>query len=109
MDVSIKAILSIIGAKSSMLKPPENNDNGRDESARTTNLNSKRGSEMKKVPLYINGEFVQSKTDKWIDVTNPATQEVIAQAPCATQDEMKQAVESAQKAFLTWKEVAVSE
>lgn len=64
---------------------------------------------MKKVPLYINGEFVQSKSDKWIDVTNPATQEVIAQVPCATQDEMKQAVESAQKAFLTWKEVAVSE
>lgn len=64
---------------------------------------------MKKVPLYIDGEFVQSQSDKWIDVTNPATQEVIAQVPCATQDEMKQAVESAQKAFLTWKEVAVSE
>ncbi|WP_417664056.1 CoA-acylating methylmalonate-semialdehyde dehydrogenase [Pseudidiomarina donghaiensis] len=64
---------------------------------------------MKKVPLYIDGEFIQSQSDKWIDVTNPATQEVIAQVPCATQDEMKQAVESAQKAFLTWKEVAVSE
>ncbi|PTB93039.1 methylmalonate-semialdehyde dehydrogenase (CoA acylating), partial [Marinobacter sp. Z-F4-2] len=64
---------------------------------------------MKKVPLFINGEFVQSKSDRWIDVTNPATQEVIAQVPCATQDEMDAAVASAKKAFLTWKEVPVSE
>ncbi|KFZ29571.1 methylmalonate-semialdehyde dehydrogenase [Pseudidiomarina atlantica] len=63
----------------------------------------------KKVPLYIGGEFVQSKSDKWIDVTNPATQEVIAQVPCATQDEMAAAVASAKQAFLTWKEVPVSE
>src|SRR5690554_1496540 len=64
---------------------------------------------MKKVPLYIHGEFVQSQSQNWIDVTNPATQEVIAQVPCATQDEMKEAVASAQQAFLSWKEVAVSE
>lgn len=64
---------------------------------------------MKKVPLYIDGEFVQSQSQNWIDVTNPATQEVLAQVPTATQDEMKKAVASAQQAFLTWKEVAVSE
>ncbi|WP_127346433.1 CoA-acylating methylmalonate-semialdehyde dehydrogenase [Pseudidiomarina mangrovi] len=64
---------------------------------------------MKKVPLFIGGEWVQSKTDRWIDVTNPATNEVIAQAPVATQEEMLAAVESAKQAFLTWKEVAVPE
>ena len=32
----------------------------------------------KKVPLYIDGEFVASKSEQWIPVTNPATQEVIA-------------------------------
>lgn len=63
----------------------------------------------KKVPLYINGEFVQSKTDQWIPVTNPATQDVIAEAPVATQSEMDAAVNSAKEAFDTWKEVAVSE
>lgn len=63
----------------------------------------------KKVPLFIDGEFIQSTTDQWIDVTNPATQEVIAQAPVATLDEMQRAVASAKKAFLTWKEVPVSE
>jgi malonate-semialdehyde dehydrogenase (acetylating)/methylmalonate-semialdehyde dehydrogenase len=64
---------------------------------------------MKKVPLFIGGEWLQSQTDRWIDVTNPATNEVIAQAPVATQAEMLAAVESAKKAFLTWKEVAVPE
>lgn len=63
----------------------------------------------KKVPLYIDGEFVASKSEQWIPVTNPATQEVIAQVPVATQSEMEGAVESAREAFKTWKEVPVSE
>lgn len=64
---------------------------------------------MKKVPLFIGGEWVQSQTDRWIDVTNPATNEVIARAPVATQAEMQAAVATAKKAFLSWKEVAVPE
>ncbi|RUO77296.1 CoA-acylating methylmalonate-semialdehyde dehydrogenase [Idiomarina seosinensis] len=63
----------------------------------------------KKVPLYIDGEFVASKSEQWIPVTNPATQEVIAEAPVATQSEMDAAVNSAREAFKTWKEVPVSE
>lgn len=63
----------------------------------------------KKVPLFIDGEFVQSSSNQWIDVTNPATQEVIAQVPCATDDEMNRAIASANEAFKTWKEVAISE
>ncbi|RUO80534.1 methylmalonate-semialdehyde dehydrogenase (CoA acylating) [Idiomarina tyrosinivorans] len=63
----------------------------------------------KKVPLLIDGEFVASSTSNWIPVTNPATQEVIAEAPCATQSEMDAAVASAREAFQTWKEVPVSE
>ncbi|RUO65580.1 methylmalonate-semialdehyde dehydrogenase [acylating] [Pseudidiomarina planktonica] len=64
---------------------------------------------IKRVPLYINGEFVQSKSAEWISVTNPATQEVLAEVPCATQAEMEAAVASAKEAFLTWKETPVSE
>jgi malonate-semialdehyde dehydrogenase (acetylating)/methylmalonate-semialdehyde dehydrogenase len=63
----------------------------------------------KKVPLYIDGEFIASKSEQWIPVTNPATQEVIAEVPVATQGEMEAAVESAREAFKTWKEVPVSE
>ena len=53
----------------------------------------------KQVPLFIGGEFVQSKTDQWIPVTNPATQEVIAQVPCTTDEEMEAAIASAAKTF----------
>ncbi|EKE84880.1 CoA-acylating methylmalonate-semialdehyde dehydrogenase [Idiomarina xiamenensis] len=62
-----------------------------------------------RVPLFIAGEFTQSNSQQWIDVTNPATQEVIAQVPCATQDEMDAALASAEKAFQSWKETPVSE
>lgn len=64
---------------------------------------------MKNVPLYLAGEFVQSQTNDWIDVTNPATNEVIAKAPCTTQSEMDLAIKSAGEAFQTWKEVPISE
>jgi len=64
---------------------------------------------MKNVPLYLAGEFVQSRTNEWIDVTNPATDEVIAKAPCTTSEEMDQAIRFAGEVFKTWKEVPVSE
>ncbi|MEE2003276.1 CoA-acylating methylmalonate-semialdehyde dehydrogenase [Alkalimonas sp. MEB108] len=63
----------------------------------------------KQVQLFIDGAFIDSTTEQWIPVTNPATQEVIAQAPCATADEMSRAIESAKEAFKSWKEVPVSE
>ena len=59
---------------------------------------------MKQVPLFINGEWVISKSTRLIDVTNPATQEVIAQVPCATMDEMQKAISSAKETFKVWKD-----
>ncbi|MFW7523482.1 CoA-acylating methylmalonate-semialdehyde dehydrogenase [Vibrio ostreicida] len=61
------------------------------------------------VPLYIGGEFCQSQTEQWVEVTNPATSEVIARVPCATEQEMEQAISNAQAVFHTWKNVAVSD
>ena len=62
-----------------------------------------------KVPMLINGEMVLSSSQNWIDVTDPATQNVIASVPCATSQEVDQAVASAQAAFELWKEVPVSD
>lgn len=59
------------------------------------------------VPQLIAGEFAQSQSDTWIDVTNPATQEVIAKVPCATPQEIQAAMTSAQETFETWRDVAV--
>ncbi len=64
---------------------------------------------MHKVPLYIGGEMRQSETSQWLDVVNPANQEVLAQVPMATEAEVTEAIASAKEAFQTWKEVPVSE
>jgi len=61
------------------------------------------------VPLLINGEFINSKSTQLIDVTNPATQEVIAQVPCATDEEVNNAIETAKDAFALWKEKSVGD
>ena len=61
----------------------------------------------KRVPLLLAGEFQQSATQSWIPVTNPATQEVIAEVPNTTADEMTQAIASAKEAFKAWRDTPV--
>ena len=63
---------------------------------------------MHHVQQLINGQFVQSKTDEWIDITDPATQEVIAKVPQTTNDEINQAVAAAQTAFETWRKTPIT-
>ena len=55
------------------------------------------------VKLLINGQFVESRTNEWRDVVNPATQEVVSRVPFATADEINAAVAAAKEAFKTWK------
>lgn len=62
---------------------------------------------MQVVPLFINGKFVQSKTQNFRDVVNPATQEVLAKVPFATKDEVDAAVSAASEAFKTWKKTPI--
>jgi malonate-semialdehyde dehydrogenase (acetylating)/methylmalonate-semialdehyde dehydrogenase len=57
---------------------------------------------IKEIPLIIGGEKIRSKTDVWLDVLNPATQEVVARVPMATTEEVAAAVASAEQAFITW-------
>ncbi|MBI0329049.1 CoA-acylating methylmalonate-semialdehyde dehydrogenase [Burkholderia plantarii] len=56
-----------------------------------------------KVPLLIDGEFVESSTSEWRDIVNPATQEVLARVPFATVDEVDAAARAAHAAFSKWK------
>ena len=62
---------------------------------------------LEKINMYIDGKAVVSQSEQWLDVTNPANQEVLYQVPCATSEEMEQAVASAKNAFETWKDVPV--
>lgn len=63
----------------------------------------------KTIPQLIEGEWRQSRTSEFIEVTDPATQEVLALAPKATAEEIETAIASAKSAFLTWREVPVPE
>ncbi|PAD64768.1 methylmalonate-semialdehyde dehydrogenase (CoA acylating) [Bacillus siamensis] len=63
--------------------------------------------EIRKLKNYINGEWVESKTDQYEDVVNPATKEVMCQVPISTQEDVEYAVRSASEAFKTWSKTAV--
>ena len=64
-----------------------------------------KGSEMevKKLKNYINGQWVESKTNRWLEVRNPAKDEVIALCPETTKEEIDRTVRAAQEAFWRWR------
>ncbi|EIY8213508.1 CoA-acylating methylmalonate-semialdehyde dehydrogenase [Listeria monocytogenes] len=63
--------------------------------------------DVRKLKNHINGEWVESKTDKYEDVINPATGEVLCQVPISTRAELDQAAVVAEQAFEKWSQVAV--
>eukprot|EP00879_Flechtneria_rotunda_P000420 GHRR01000514.1.p1 GENE.GHRR01000514.1~~GHRR01000514.1.p1 ORF type:complete len:535 (+),score=119.48 GHRR01000514.1:75-1679(+) len=65
------------------------------------------GSSAPKVKLLIDGEFKDSASDQWINVTNPATQEVVSLLPQTTADEFDAAVQAAKDAFPAWRNTPV--
>lgn len=56
-----------------------------------------------KLSLYINGDFISGEGRPSQEVINPATQEVLGYLPHATQADLDMALQSAEKAFATWK------
>lgn len=59
-------------------------------------------SDMKKMGYCVNGEWLKSETDKYMEVTDSSTGEVIAEVPCCTVKELEAAIASAQEAFEKW-------
>ncbi|CAG01511.1 unnamed protein product [Tetraodon nigroviridis] len=57
--------------------------------------------------LFIDGKFVESSTSEWLDIHNPATNEVVGRVPKATQEEMLAAVDSCSRAFHSWSETSI--
>ncbi|CAG4952784.1 unnamed protein product [Colias eurytheme] len=57
--------------------------------------------------LYIDGQFVDSKTSQWIELTNPATNEVIGRVPETTQDELNTALNAAKRAYKSWSQSTI--
>src|SRR5262245_58060355 len=63
----------------------------------------------KKLPLFIDGAWVESESNETLAVKNPATQDVLCEVPFATMAELDKAIASAKGAFATWKEVPTPE
>lgn len=57
--------------------------------------------------LLINGELVSS--DAWLDVINPATEEVFARCPAAGEVQLDAAISAAQSAFAAWSRLTYEE
>ena len=62
-----------------------------------------------RVRNYYGGEFVESKTGEWLDVTSPIDGALLSQVPMSTRDELDVAVESAKKAFEGWSKTTIKE
>ncbi len=56
----------------------------------------------------INGEWLESKTDRWMPVTDSSTGALLAEVPCCTVDEVEAAIASADAAFPMWSQMSLS-
>ena len=52
---------------------------------------------------YINGEWVDSKSNQKWDVINPTTQKRLARVPMSTKEEVLSAIQAAKEAFPEWR------
>jgi malonate-semialdehyde dehydrogenase (acetylating) / methylmalonate-semialdehyde dehydrogenase len=58
-------------------------------------------------PNYLDNKFVPSNASTWIDLYDPATNNLVTRVPQSTDAELKAAVDSAERAFPAWKETSL--
>ena len=63
---------------------------------------------VKKLKYFVDGEFKVSATTTYMDCYNPSTGDIIAHAPQCTQQEVDEAIATAQKAYPEWSATPVS-
>ena len=64
---------------------------------------------MDKIFNYIDGQLVPSKSDKWIENTEPATGQTYSLIPDSDHEDVELAFSSAEKAFKDWSQKPVQE
>ncbi len=63
--------------------------------------------DIRQLKYFAGGAWLESRTDKYMDVYDPSIGEVIARTPCCTQDEVNFAIQSACEAFPAWSQTPV--
>jgi malonate-semialdehyde dehydrogenase (acetylating)/methylmalonate-semialdehyde dehydrogenase len=56
---------------------------------------------------FLDNEFVPSKASTWIDLHDPATNNLVTRVPQSTDEELQAAVRSAEKAFPAWRATSI--
>lgn len=56
-----------------------------------------------KLQNYIDGEWIESQTEDYVEIRNPAWNKVLAVAPMSTPDEVNAAVKAAKEAYPSWR------
>lgn len=56
---------------------------------------------------FVDNQFVPSKTTSWIDLYDPATNNLVTRVPQSTDEELQAAVESAKTAFPAWRTTSI--
>lgn len=56
---------------------------------------------------FVDNQFTQSQAQQWIDLYDPATNNLVTRVPQSTDAELKAAVDSAAKAFPAWRETSL--
>ena len=56
---------------------------------------------------FTDNRFVASKATQWIDLYDPATNNLVTRVPQSTDEELRAAVESSKKAFMAWKATSI--
>lgn len=71
-------------------------------------LRSSASSPPRKLKYFMDGAWHESKTDKYLAVTNSSTGELMAEAPSCTLEEVNAAVECADAAFPAWRDTPIT-
>ncbi|KAI0430932.1 Aldehyde/histidinol dehydrogenase [Xylaria sp. FL1042] len=64
-------------------------------------------SEPEDTPYFIDNQFIPSKADQFIDLYDPATNNLVTRVPQMTDAELEAAVQSAKTAFPAWRSTSI--
>ena len=64
-------------------------------------------SEIKRLKYFAGGQWIETKSGKYMPVYNPSTGEIQAEVPCCTPEEVDYAIACAAKAFPAWRDTPV--
>lgn len=66
-------------------------------------------SSARRVRYCVDGEWRESRTERYMPITDSSTGEVIAEAPCCTVEEVNAAIDAAERAFPAWSDTPVTQ